>query len=162
VIGVPSSPPAKTGFDEDGHALFIGDPQKFSGVDVISKNVDGNLNRARWSSMSFPILFTPVQIGNLKLTNRIVIAPMGQYSAENGQMNDWRPMHLRQLESSGAALLTIEGTAFTSDGRTTYGDVGLYSDECAVSMVRVLNGVRRRSDMPIRIQQNWPYKSSIG
>jgi 2,4-dienoyl-CoA reductase-like NADH-dependent reductase (Old Yellow Enzyme family) len=49
-----------------------------------------------------------MQIGNLKLANRIVIAPMGQYSAEDGQMNDWHLMHLGQLASSGAALLTIE------------------------------------------------------
>ena len=69
--------------------------------------------------MSFPILFTPMQIGNLKLANRIVIAPMGQYSAEDGQMNDWQLMHLGQLASSGAALLTIGGTAVTPDGRTT-------------------------------------------
>jgi len=39
--------------------------------------------------MNHPILFTPIEIGNLKLANRIVIAPMAQYSAEDGQMNDW-------------------------------------------------------------------------
>jgi len=104
--------------------------------------------------MSFPILFTPMQIGNMKLANRIVIAPMGQYSSQDGQMNDWHLMHLGQLASSGAALLTIEGTAVTPDGRTTYSDVGLYSDECAVSMARVLHGVRRWSDIPIGIQLN--------
>jgi len=41
--------------------------------------------------MNHPILFTPTEIGNLKLANRIVIAPMAQYSAEDGQMNDWAP-----------------------------------------------------------------------
>jgi NADH:flavin oxidoreductase / NADH oxidase family len=84
--------------------------------------------------MSHPILFTPMQIGNLKLANRIVIAPMAQYSAEDGQMSDWHLMHLGQLVSSGAAALTVEGTAVTPDGRTTYGDVGLYSDDCESAM----------------------------
>ena len=102
--------------------------------------------------MSHPILFTPMQIGNLKLANRIVIAPMAQYSAEDGQMSDWHLMHLGQLVSSGAAALTVEGTAVTPDGRTTYGDVGLYSDDCESAMGRVLRGVRRWSDMPIGIQ----------
>src|SRR5215469_17937922 len=101
--------------------------------------------------MSFPMLFTPIEIGNLKLANRIVIAPMGQYSAEDGQMNDWHLMHLGHLASSGAGLLTIEGTAVTPDGRTTYADVGLYSDDSEVSMDRVLFGVRRWSDIPIGI-----------
>ena len=104
--------------------------------------------------MSHPILFTPIQIGNLKLTNRIVIAPMAQYSAENGQMNDWHLIHLGQLASSGAAALTIEGAAVCPEGRTTYSDVGLYSDDTEASMARVLHGVRRWSDIPIGIQIN--------
>lgn len=102
--------------------------------------------------MSHPMLFTPMQIGNLKLANRIVIAPMAQYSAEDGQMSDWHLMHLGQLVSSGAAALTVEGTAVTPDGRTTYGDVGLYSDDCESAMGRVLHGIRRWSNMPIGIQ----------
>jgi 2,4-dienoyl-CoA reductase-like NADH-dependent reductase (Old Yellow Enzyme family) len=100
------------------------------------------------------MLFTPIQIGNLKLANRIVIAPMAQYSAEDGLMTDWHLIHLGQLASSGAALLTIEGTAVTPEGRTSYGDVGLYSDECEVAMARVLRGARQWSDMPIGIQLN--------
>src|ERR1700735_5689235 len=106
----------------------------------------------RWSFMNHPILFTPMQIGNLKLANRIVIAPMAQYSAEDGQMSDWHLMHLGQLVRSGDAALTVEGPAFTPGVRTTYGDVGLYSDDCESAMGRVLSGVRRWSDMPIGIQ----------
>lgn len=101
-----------------------------------------------------PTLFTPTQVGNLKLANRIVIAPMAQYSAENGQMGDWHVMHLGQLAISGAAALTIEGTAISPEGRTTHADVGLYSDECEAAMARVLRSVRRWSDMPIGIQLN--------
>lgn len=104
--------------------------------------------------MSHPMLFTPTHVGNLKLANRIVIAPMAQYSAQDGQMGDWHLMHLGQLAISGAAALTIEGTAVTPEGRTTHADVGLYSDACAAAMARVLRSVRRWSDMPIGIQLN--------
>ena len=104
--------------------------------------------------MSLPILFTPMKVGNLELVNRIVIAPMQQYSAEDGQMNDWHLMHLGQLASSGAAAVTIEGAAVSPEGRTTYGDAGLYSDDTEASMARVVLGVRRWSDMPIGIQLN--------
>ena len=97
-------------------------------------------------------LFTPFRVGQLDLANRIVIAPMCQYSAENGCMNDWHLIHLGQLALSGAALLTIEATAVTPEGRITYADVGLYSDECEAAMRRVLDGIRRWSDMPIAIQ----------
>jgi 2,4-dienoyl-CoA reductase-like NADH-dependent reductase (Old Yellow Enzyme family) len=104
--------------------------------------------------MSQSMLFTPTKVGNLNLANRIVIAPMAQYSAEDGQMSDWHLAHLGQLAVSGAAALTIEGTAVTREGRTSYGDVGLYSEECEISMARVLRSIRRWSDMPIGIQLN--------
>lgn len=58
--------------------------------------------------------------------NRIVIAPMCQYSAVDGAMTDWHQMHLGQLALSGAGALTIEATAVSPEGRITYGDVGLY------------------------------------
>lgn len=102
--------------------------------------------------MAQPVLFTPYKVGGLELENRIVIAPMCQYSAENGQMTDWHLMHLGQLAQSGAGLLTIEATAVVPEGRITHADVGLYDDACETAMARVLDGVRRWSDMPIAIQ----------
>ncbi|MFO7278482.1 MAG: NADH:flavin oxidoreductase/NADH oxidase [Pseudomonadota bacterium] len=98
------------------------------------------------------ILFTPLRVGNLELRNRIVIAPMCQYSAVDGCMSDWHVIHLGHLALSGAALLTIEATAVLPEGRITYADVGLWSDETEAAMARVLETVRRWSDMPIAIQ----------
>src|ERR671912_1001418 len=97
-------------------------------------------------------LFTPFRVGEFELVNRIVIAPMCQYSAENGCMTDWHMIHLGQLALSGAALLTIEATAVLPEGRITYADVGLWSDETEAAMGRVLESVRRWSAMPIAIQ----------
>jgi 2,4-dienoyl-CoA reductase-like NADH-dependent reductase (Old Yellow Enzyme family) len=97
-------------------------------------------------------LFTPLHVGGLELRNRIVIAPMCQYSAVDGCMTDWHVIHLGHLALSGAALLTIEATAVVPEGRITYGDVGLYSDETEAAIARVLESVRRWSDIPIAIQ----------
>ena len=102
--------------------------------------------------MAQPRLFTPLQVRNLDLSNRIVIAPMCQYSAEDGCMTDWHVIHLGQLAQSGAALLTIEATGVTPDGRITYADVGLYDDATERAMGRALDQIRRWSDMPIAIQ----------
>jgi 2,4-dienoyl-CoA reductase-like NADH-dependent reductase (Old Yellow Enzyme family) len=102
--------------------------------------------------MSTPKLFSPFQVGSIELVNRIIIAPMCQYSAEDGCMTDWHVIHLGHLALSGAALLTIGATAVEPQGRITYGDVGLYSDESEAAMRRVLDIVRRWSDMPIAIQ----------
>jgi len=97
-------------------------------------------------------LFEPITVGTQTLANRIVIAPMCQYSAVDGRMTDWHAQHLGTLAQSGAALLTIEATAVEPEGRISYGDVGLWDDATEEAMARVVEGVRRWSDMPIAIQ----------
>jgi 2,4-dienoyl-CoA reductase-like NADH-dependent reductase (Old Yellow Enzyme family) len=102
--------------------------------------------------MSGPKLFEPFNVGGLALDNRIVIAPMCQYSAVDGKMTDWHLIHLGQLALSGAALLTIEATAVLPEGRISYADVGLWDDRTEDAMKSVLDSVRRHLDMPIAIQ----------
>lgn len=102
--------------------------------------------------MPAPKLFEPCRVGSLALANRIVIAPMCQYSAQAGCMTDWHLIHLGQLALSGAALLTIEATAVLPEGRISYADVGLWDADTAAAMGRVLDGVRRWSDMPVALQ----------
>jgi 2,4-dienoyl-CoA reductase-like NADH-dependent reductase (Old Yellow Enzyme family) len=97
-------------------------------------------------------LFTPFHVGNLRYENRIVIAPMCQYSAVDGCMTDWHLIHLGHLALSGAALLTIEATAVSPEGRITYADVGLWDDATEAAIARTLEQVRRWSDIPIAIQ----------
>ena len=102
--------------------------------------------------MNTPRLFEPLAVGTLKLANRIVIAPMCQYSAVDGKMTDWHTIHLGQLALSGAGLLTIEATAVRPEGRISYADVGLWDDATEAAMATVLQSVRRWSSMPIAIQ----------
>jgi 2,4-dienoyl-CoA reductase-like NADH-dependent reductase (Old Yellow Enzyme family) len=97
-------------------------------------------------------LFTPLRVGDLELSNRIVIAPMCQYSAVEGCMTDWHLIHLGHLALSGAALLTIEATAVLPEGRISYADVGLWNDTTEAAVAHTLDSVRRWSDMPVAIQ----------
>jgi len=99
-----------------------------------------------------PKLFEPIRVGNLELSNRIVIAPMCQYSAEDGCMTDWHVIHLGHLALSGAALLTIEATAVLPEGRISWADVGLWSDANEAAIARTLESVRRWSNIPVAIQ----------
>src|SRR4051794_869420 len=97
-------------------------------------------------------LFSPYRVGSLTLRNRIVIAPMCQYSADEGKATDWHVIHLGNLALSGAGLLIIEATAVLPEGRISPNDLGLWSDETEEALGRVLRIVRRYSDMPIAIQ----------
>lgn len=98
------------------------------------------------------LLFSPYALGALTLKNRIVIAPMCQYSADGGDATDWHLIHLGHLAMSGAALLILEATAVEPEGRISPGDLGLWSDQNEAALGRVLQAVRRYSDMPIGIQ----------
>ena len=97
-------------------------------------------------------LFSPVRLGQLELTNRIAIAPMCQYSADDGCAGDWHLIHLGQLALSGAGLLIVEATAVEPIGRVTPRDLGLWSDANEAALRRVLDALRQHSPIPIGIQ----------
>lgn len=97
-------------------------------------------------------LFSPISLGNLHLKNRIVIAPMCQYSAVDGHATDWHLIHLGGLALSGAGLLIIEATAVEPIGRISPADLGLWSDETEAAFAKVLTSIRQYSTMPIAIQ----------
>ncbi|KPM80569.1 NADH:flavin oxidoreductase/NADH oxidase [Cobetia sp. UCD-24C] len=97
-------------------------------------------------------LFSSLTLGPLTLDNRIIIAPMCQYSAEEGQMQAWHDQHLGNLAQSGAGLLIFEASAVTPEGRITHGDVGLYDEACQQAMQGVVERIRRYSPMPLAVQ----------
>lgn len=97
-------------------------------------------------------LFQPLRLGSLVLPNRIIIAPMCQYSADEGRATDWHVIHLGSLALSGAGLLITEATAVSPEGRITPGDLGLYSDETEAAFGRVLTAIRAYSPMPVAMQ----------
>lgn len=87
-------------------------------------------------------LFTPLDLGPVALPNRIAVAPMCQYSANDGSVTDWHLQHWMNLAMSGAGLVVVEATAVERRGRITHGDVGLYSDANEQAMARVLAAAR--------------------
>ncbi|CAI8853799.1 NADH:flavin oxidoreductase/NADH oxidase [Kosakonia quasisacchari] len=97
-------------------------------------------------------LFTEVNIGDVALDNRIVIAPMCQYSAEEGKATAWHRIHLGNLALSGAGLLIIEATAVEPQGRISPQDLGLWDDETEQALRVVLDDIRQYSPVKIGIQ----------
>ncbi|WP_417516575.1 NADH:flavin oxidoreductase/NADH oxidase [Minwuia sp.] len=89
-------------------------------------------------------LFTPIEIRDLTLKNRAVVAPMCQYSADDGMMNDWHHTHLSQFAMGGFGLIFTEATAVEKRGRITWGDAGLWSDAHMEPMRPVIESVKKR------------------
>jgi len=94
-------------------------------------------------------LFSPYALpsprGELHLSNRIVIAPMCQYSADEGQATDWHLSHWTSLLNSGAAMMTIEATGVTSDGRITPHCLGLWDERTEQALGNVLARARKNA-----------------
>lgn len=97
-------------------------------------------------------LFTPSKLGALTLDNRIVIAPMCQYSAEQGFPSGWHTMHLGNLAQSGAGLLILEATAVQPEGRISPKDLGIWNDEQAAELTKQVAHIRRYSPIKLGIQ----------
>jgi 2,4-dienoyl-CoA reductase-like NADH-dependent reductase (Old Yellow Enzyme family) len=94
--------------------------------------------------MAQPRLFTPFKLRDLELENRIVVSPMGQYSAEqNGNASAWQLMHLGNLAVSGAGLLISEAMAVEPRGRVSKGCLGMWCDDNAAAMEPVIAFCRK-------------------
>ena len=97
-------------------------------------------------------LFSPYRLAGLELSNRLVVSPMCQYSADDGCANDWHLMHLGMLANSGASLVVVEATHVERHGRITHGCLGLYNDDNEAALARVMLSARRAGSAKFGIQ----------
>ena len=99
-----------------------------------------------------PALFTPLSLRETTLSNRIVVSPMGQHSAEDGLAGDWHLMHLGQFAVSGPGLVITEAVAVEPRGRVSRGDLGLWSDAQASALARIVAFCRAHGGAKLGIQ----------
>ena len=97
-------------------------------------------------------LFASIKLGPVELSNRIVVAPMCQYSADDGSATDWHLGHLGMLANSGAGLVIVEATHVERHGRITHGCLGLYSDHNEAALARVIAHCRTAGTAKLGIQ----------
>ena len=103
------------------------------------------------------LLSTPLHLpsprGGITLANRIVVAPMCQYSANNGAASDWHLMHWGNLLNGGAAMFTIEATAVLPEGRISPGCLGLWDARTEDKLAATLQRARQLAPhSPVCIQ----------
>src|SRR6195256_5486687 len=97
-------------------------------------------------------LFSPIKLRGLALPNRIMVAPMCQYSAVNGEANAWHFTHINSLALSGAAIFCIEATAVEAIGRITPGCLGLWNDATEAALKPIMAAVRKYSKIAVTMQ----------
>src|SRR3954449_11915588 len=97
-------------------------------------------------------LFSPITLRGLTLPNRIMVAPMCQYSSRDGEANDWHFTHINSLALSGAGMFCIEATAVEAIGRITPGCLGLWNDATEAVLKPILASVRKHSKTAVAMQ----------
>jgi 2,4-dienoyl-CoA reductase-like NADH-dependent reductase (Old Yellow Enzyme family) len=88
------------------------------------------------------MLFEPITLGPLTVPNRIAVAPMCQYFADDGSASDWHLYHWMNLAMSGSGMVTVEMTNVERRGRISHGCLGLYSDHNEAAAKRALDAAR--------------------
>src|SRR6476659_8327467 len=87
--------------------------------------------------VSTPTLLQPLTLRGLTLRNRLVVAPMCQYSVTDGFVGDYHLVHLGRFALGGFGLVVVEATGVTERGRISHADVGLWTDEQIPGLARV-------------------------
>jgi len=95
-----------------------------------------------------PHLFSPLTLRQLTFKNRIFVSPMCQYSSDDGLPTDWHLVHLGSRAVGGAALVIVEATAVSPEGRITPWDSGIWSDRHADAFRRITTFLKQSGAVP--------------
>ncbi|MBU2408822.1 MAG: bifunctional salicylyl-CoA 5-hydroxylase/oxidoreductase [Gammaproteobacteria bacterium] len=108
----------------------------------------------RWLAGGKPLapMLMPLTVRGLTLKNRIVVSPMATYSAVDGVPQDFLLVHLGARALGGAAMVFVEMTSPTPEGRITPGCTGLYNDAQSAAFKRIVDFVHAQSSARIGIQ----------
>ena len=98
------------------------------------------------------MLYTPLKLRNLELKNRWVMSPMCMYSCENGMANDFHFVHYASRAQGGTGLIIVEATGVVPEGRITNKCMGIWNDEQAKALSKIVKFVHENSETKIGIQ----------
>ncbi|AEO66102.1 uncharacterized protein THITE_2113941 [Thermothielavioides terrestris NRRL 8126] len=112
-----------------------------AGVPFYTPAQDPPAGTALDTGAEVPTLFTPFKLRDLTLQNRFVVSPMCTYSADDGHLTDWHLVHLGAFALRGAALIIVEATAVTPNGRISPEDSGLWQDSQIAPLRRIVDYV---------------------
>jgi 2,4-dienoyl-CoA reductase-like NADH-dependent reductase (Old Yellow Enzyme family) len=93
-------------------------------------------------------LFSPLVLGSLTLSNRVMISPMCQYSAIGGVVQPWHHAQYGRLAMGGAGLVMVEMTSVSQQGLSTHGDLGLWTDEQEAGLAQIASFIRVMGAVP--------------
>jgi anthraniloyl-CoA monooxygenase len=133
--------------------LRLRDAEFIGRVDAwFSRDAASRFDAPKLASNPVPPMFAPFQLRNMRLANRVVIAPMCQYCAEDGMPGEWHHVHLTSRAMGGAGLVMTEMSCISADARITPGCIGIWSDDQAAAWKRTIDFIHRETPSKIAMQ----------
>lgn len=121
-------------------------------TDKVLTEYNTNCHSELVSESESPAAFSKFKLRDLELQNRIAMSSMGQYSAENGLVNDWHFQHYTSRAIGGLGLILTEMTAISETGRITLGCTGIYNENQIVEWKKITNFIHNNTSTKIGIQ----------
>src|SRR5579864_4530971 len=103
---------------------------------------------SRRRRMPQPLLFSSIALRDIALKNRVVVAPMHQYSGVQGFPTPWHLMNVGKFAAGGAGLVIVESTKVERRGCGTIGDLGLWDDAFIVPLKRITDFIKQQNAVP--------------
>jgi anthraniloyl-CoA monooxygenase len=97
-------------------------------------------------------MFVPLRVRGIELKNRVVVSPMAQYRAVDGNPTDWHLVHYAERAKGGAGLVFTEMTCVSPEGRITPGCTGMYTAGHEAAWKRIVDFIHAESDAKIALQ----------
>lgn len=89
-------------------------------------------------------LFSNYIIKDLELKNRIVMAPMCMYSADDdGKAKEWHKLHYASRAVGAVGLIIQEATAVESRGRISSNDLGIWDDSQVEGLKNIVDTCKK-------------------
>jgi anthraniloyl-CoA monooxygenase len=121
-------------------------------TDKVLEEFNQNLQPTTQNLQPIPAAFSTFKLRDLELQNRIAMSSMGQYSAENGLVNDWHFQHYTSRAIGGLGLILTEMTAVSESGRITLGCAGIYNENQIVKWKVINDFIHENTQTKIGIQ----------
>lgn len=89
------------------------------------------------------VLFSPIQVGSLRIPNRLEMTPMGtRYGSRGGYLTEKLRAYYEARARGGTGLITVEATFVKPEGRLGVTQLGAHEDGCIPGLTTLAESIK--------------------
>ena len=91
----------------------------------------------------YPMIFSPIEVGNRQLANRLTMAPLYTgYGTGEGRPGPYMYEHYREMGETGLTLVVVESTAISAQGIGSLRMLRAHDDDFLKGLSRVVQAIK--------------------